>query len=226
MTTKNAKTILFASLIAVFAITVVMGTMPAFAASVSLTPSFSFGEDKTNGAGVNGCNNSTCRADFNSSGVNYLYTRADGSSWGVDGPNQAWVRTNHKTSPTVTHALTLTTSVTKVEYQAHIDYNGNIQYGTGSLADHQTGPELYKRHNGDWYKISSCLYTVDGSEPHSNSFIQDCNYYFSGTKDLRIGATQKNSAYSVWLSPLTIVDFESGNYYSQVEELKICDTAC
>lgn len=207
---------------------IAMGTTPVFAASVSLSPTFSNGEEKINGIGPHGCNGGAyCKADFNGDGVNYLYSQAKGEWSGADGPNQAWVRTNHKTSPTTTYTPTLTTSVTTVEYQADIDFSGNIVYGTGSLADHEIGPELYLKSGSNWNKVASCLFIVEGGDDYSQTFTQDCTYSASGSnKEFRVGVTQKTSAWSIGLGPNTIVDFWNGSYFSEVDKMEICDNPC
>lgn len=225
MTIKmTSKTILLSSIVAIAVIAV--GIAPIYA----ITPNFSYGEDTTNGVGAHGCNGGTwCKSDWDTTGINYLYSKADGEWYGADGPNQGWVRTNWTTNPTTTYSPgEHTTSVTTVEYQADIDFNGSITYGTGSLVDHEIGPELWLKSGSNWNKVSSCLFLIEGGDDYSQTFIQDCTYNsgIGTSKDFRIGTTQKTSAYSASFGPVTIADFWNGSYYSEIDEMEICDNPC
>lgn len=142
------------------------------------------------------------------------------------GPNQAWVRTNHK-SGNITYPPTHTTSYSKVGVAADLDFNGNILYGTGSLVDHETGPVLYRKSTGIWIPSVACLFMVNGGNDYSQTFTQKCSETVVGTnKEYRVGATQKTSAYSVWSGPDTRADFWNGSYHSDIEQLRICDNGC
>ncbi|MFY9300732.1 MAG: hypothetical protein WAO91_06040 [Candidatus Nitrosotenuis sp.] len=223
MTMKNKPmTFLLSSTLALAILT--MGIVPAFAATTTVSPTYANGEATTNGPG---CNATKCKASFNGgSAVHYLYSDASDNNSGADGANQAWVRTNHKAG-SVTYPPTHTTSYSTVGLAADIDFNGNIIYGTGSLVDHQTGPELYLKSAGNWMKVKSCLFLIEGGDAMSGTFTQKCTYTAAGTnKEFRIGGTQKTSAYSTWLGPDTRADFWNGSYHSDIEQLRICDNGC
>lgn len=213
---KESMTFLLSSTVALVFLTI--GLVPVFASTTTVSPTFANGEDWTGGLD---CTAAKCKAEFNGHGTNYLYSESD--SW--EGPNGAIVRTNHKVG-SVTYDPTHVTSSSVVGLAADIDFNGNITYGFGSLVDHETGPTLYLKVNGNWEHARTCLFLIKGGDSMSGSMTQKCTHTAVGTdKEYRIGATQKTSAYSGWTAT-SIADFWNGSYYSKIEQLRICDGGC
>lgn len=216
------KTSFIASLMAIAVVS--MMTAPAFAASITVSPTYSSSqmeEVESFGCGTQ------CNADWNSNGVNNLYADASDNDFGADGPHSSTVRTHHK-SGAITYSPTLSTTVTTVEVQADIDFDGNIDYGTGSQVDHHTGAELYLKINGSWTKVKSCLHKIVGGGTYDDRFTKSCSYSNAGggTKEYRVGTTQISGAYSTWLAPDTRADFDTGAYYSEIEQMKVCENTC